>query len=87
MLHQVLGDGVSQKGSLVDESKARFDFSHTKAMTPQECQKVEEPRMNSAPSPTLTQAGLPILTFAPTLALTPAPNPSPSRTPSPHLHP
>ena len=42
MLHQVLGDGVSQKGSLVDESKARFDFSHTKAMTPQECQKVEE---------------------------------------------
>ena len=41
-LHQVLGDGVSQKGSLVDESKARFDFSHGKAMTPQECQKVEE---------------------------------------------
>ena len=42
MLHQVLGEGVSQKGSLVDESKARFDFAHSKAMTPQECQQVED---------------------------------------------
>jgi len=36
-----LGDGVSQKGSLVDETKARFDFSHKQAMTPSECAKVE----------------------------------------------
>ena len=41
-LHQVLGEGVSQKGSLVDDTKARFDFSHGKAMTPSECQRVEE---------------------------------------------
>ena len=40
-LHQVLGDGVSQKGSLVDDTKARFDFSHSKAMTPAECEQVE----------------------------------------------
>ena len=40
-LHQVLGDGVNQKGSLVDESKARFDFSHGQAMTAQECERVE----------------------------------------------
>merc|ERR1712087_823163 len=41
-LHQVLGDGVSQKGSLVDENKARFDFSHSQAMMPSECQRVEQ---------------------------------------------
>lgn len=40
-LTQVLGDGVSQKGSLVDETKARFDFSHGKAMTAKECATVE----------------------------------------------
>ena len=40
-LHQVLGDGVSQKGSLVDESKARFDFSHGKAMTVKQIKEVE----------------------------------------------
>ena len=37
----MLGDGVSQKGSLVDESKARFDFSHGKAMSAKECEQVE----------------------------------------------
>ena len=40
-LFQVLGDGVSQKGSLADESKARFDFSHSKALTAKECAQVE----------------------------------------------
>jgi len=40
-LHQVLGEGVSQKGSLVDDSKARFDFSHGKAMSAAECERVE----------------------------------------------
>jgi len=41
-LHTVLGDGVSQKGSLVDDEKARFDFSHNKAMSQQQLQEVEE---------------------------------------------
>mmetsp|Transcript_14872 Transcript_14872/g.24817 ORF Transcript_14872/g.24817 Transcript_14872/m.24817 type:complete len:1012 (+) Transcript_14872:16-3051(+) len=41
-LHQVLGEGVSQKGSLVDQTKARFDFSHDKAMSIDELQRVEE---------------------------------------------
>lgn len=40
-LTEVLGDGVSQKGSLVDEFKARFDFSHGKALTGKQLQQVE----------------------------------------------
>jgi len=41
-LNRVLGEGVSQKGSLVDEHKARFDFSHGKAMTAAQLQQVEQ---------------------------------------------
>mmetsp|Transcript_58612 Transcript_58612/g.110272 ORF Transcript_58612/g.110272 Transcript_58612/m.110272 type:complete len:1076 (+) Transcript_58612:92-3319(+) len=41
-LHQVLGDTVAQRGSLVDEHKARFDFSHGKALTPKQMKEVEE---------------------------------------------
>ena len=40
-LRRVLGDSVDQKGSLVDDEKLRFDFSHSKAMTPDEIEKVE----------------------------------------------
>jgi alanyl-tRNA synthetase len=40
-LREVLGDGVQQKGSLVDPEKLRFDFSHGKAMTEQEVERVE----------------------------------------------
>jgi alanyl-tRNA synthetase len=40
-LRTVLGDGVDQKGSLVDDEKLRFDFSHNKAMSAEEVKKVE----------------------------------------------
>ena len=41
-LKQVLGDGVSQKGSLCNDEKLRFDFSHSKALTAEELGKVEK---------------------------------------------
>jgi alanyl-tRNA synthetase len=41
-LQQVLGDHVVQKGSLVDSNRLRFDFSHHKAMTPEELVRVED---------------------------------------------
>jgi len=41
-LRQTLGDGVQQKGSLVDPEKLRFDFSHPKAMSEDEIAGVEK---------------------------------------------
>jgi alanyl-tRNA synthetase len=40
-LKQVLGDGVSQKGSLVDAERARFDFAYDAALTSQQLAEVE----------------------------------------------
>ncbi len=40
-LRNVLGDHVAQKGSLVEEDKLRFDFSHSGPMTQDEMDEVE----------------------------------------------
>lgn len=41
-LRKVLGDHVTQAGSLVDSQKTRFDFTHNKPLTTAEIQKIEE---------------------------------------------
>ncbi|KAI8957987.1 tRNA synthetases class II (A)-domain-containing protein [Daldinia sp. FL1419] len=40
-LREVLGEEVNQKGSLVDQDKLRFDFSHKAAVTLPELRKIE----------------------------------------------
>ncbi|OKY73934.1 MAG: alanine--tRNA ligase [Desulfobulbaceae bacterium DB1] len=40
-LKQVLGDHVKQSGSLVDEERLRFDFTHFSPISPDELKKIE----------------------------------------------
>lgn len=41
-LHKVLGEHAKQAGSVVDTNRLRFDFSHHKALTPQEIRQIED---------------------------------------------
>ena len=40
-LRELLGEHVSQKGSLVDDQRLRFDFSHGEPVTPQQLRDIE----------------------------------------------
>ncbi len=41
-LHEVLGEGARQAGSLVAPDRLRFDFTHPEAMTPEQIERVEK---------------------------------------------
>jgi alanyl-tRNA synthetase len=40
-LHEILGEHIKQAGSVVDSNRLRFDFSHHKALTQEEIERIE----------------------------------------------
>ena len=41
-LREILGTHIKQQGSLVEEGRLRFDFTHPKGISPQEMKKIED---------------------------------------------
>ena len=50
-LREILGEHIAQAGSLNDDKRLRFDFSHPQAMSSEEIAEVEACLLYTSPSP------------------------------------